>query len=381
MNQPLKIAICAGEVSGDLLGGHLINALKQQYPDCEIFGIGGKQMIAAGCESFFNQERLAVRGLVEVLKRLPEILSIRKNLINILLDKKPDIFIGIDSPDFNFSIEKKLKKAGIQTVPYVSPSVWAWRGGRVKKIVKIADMVLCLFPMEPELYQKAGGNAVFVGHPLAQTIDLTPNTQNAKQFFRLPENNPIFTLLPGSRMSELEYLAEIFIQTAGEIVNKIPNAQFLLPAATEKGFQYLQNLLNQEKYRHLPIHLINGQAQIAIIAADCVLAASGTVTLEVALCKKPMVIAYKISPITFAIVKRIFQLPYIGLPNILLKKFAVPELLQQDANPIKLADELCKQYQQNQQSLIDDFSLLYKELKQNTNQIAANAVLSLINKE
>ncbi|MBR1818773.1 MAG: lipid-A-disaccharide synthase, partial [Neisseriaceae bacterium] len=261
MNQPLKIAICAGEVSGDLLGGHLINALKQQYPDCEIFGIGGKQMIAAGCESFFNQERLAVRGLVEVLKRLPEILSIRKNLINILLDKKPDIFIGIDSPDFNFSIEKKLKKAGIKTVHYVSPSVWAWRGGRVKKIVKIADMVLCLFPMEPELYQKAGGNAVFVGHPLAQTIDLTPNTQNAKQFFRLPENNPIFTLLPGSRMSELEYLAEIFIQTAGEIVNKIPNAQFLLPAATEKGFQYLQNLLNQEKYRHLPIHLINGQAQ------------------------------------------------------------------------------------------------------------------------
>lgn len=380
MNKPLKIAICAGEVSGDLLGGHLIDALKQKYPDCEIFGIGGKQMIAAGCESFFNQERLAVRGLVEVLKRLPEILSIRKNFIKILLQKQPDIFIGIDSPDFNFSIEKKLKKAGIKTVHYVSPSVWAWRGGRVKKIVKIADMVLCLFPMEPELYQKAGGNAVFVGHPLAQTIDLTPNTQNAKQFFRLPENTPTFTLLPGSRMSELEYLAETFIQTASEIINKNQDAQFLLPAATENGFQYLKNLLNQEKYCHLPIQLLQGQAQKAIIAADCVLAASGTVTLEVALCKKPMVIAYKISPITFAIVKRIFQLPYIGLPNILLKKFAVPELLQQDANPTRLAETLWQQYTQNNQALIEDFSLLHNKLKQDTGKIAANAVLALIEK-
>lgn len=381
MNKPLKIAICAGEVSGDLLGGHLISAIKQQCPDCEIFGIGGKQMIAAGCESFFNQEKLAVRGFVEIIKRLPEILSIRKNFIKILLQKQPDIFIGIDSPDFNFSIEKKLKKVGIKTVHYVSPSVWAWRGGRVKKIVKIADMVLCLFPMEPELYQKAGGKAVFVGHPLAQTIDLTSNTQNAKQFFRLPENIPIFALLPGSRMSELEYLAETFIQTAGEIINKNQDAQFLLPAATENGFQYLKNLLNQEKYRHLPIHLINGQAQIAIQAADCVLAASGTVTLEVALCKKPMVIAYKISPITFAIVKRIFQLPYIGLPNILLKKFAVPELLQQDANPKKLAETLWQQYTQNNQALIEDFSLLHNELKQDTDKIAANTVLSLVREQ
>ncbi|MBR7002526.1 MAG: lipid-A-disaccharide synthase [Neisseriaceae bacterium] len=381
MNKPLKIAICAGEVSGDLLGGHLITALKQQHPNCEIFGIGGKQMIAAGCESFFNQERLAVRGLVEVLKRLPEILSIRKNFIKILLQKQPDIFIGIDSPDFNFSIEKKLKKAGIKTVHYVSPSVWAWRGRRVKKIVKIADMVLCLFPMEPELYQKAGGKAVFVGHPLAETIAMQPDSQKAKQFFRLPENTPIFTLLPGSRMSELEYLGETFIQTASEIINKNKDAQFLLPAATENGFQYLKNLLNQEKYRDLPIHLISGQAQIAIQAADCVLAASGTVTLEVALCKKPMVIAYKISPITFTIVKRIFQLPYIGLPNILLKKFAVPELLQQDANPTKLANALCLQYTQNNQALIEDFSLLHKELKQDTNQIAANAVLDLLEDE
>lgn len=378
-SRPLRIGVVAGEASGDLLGAHLLSELKAQHPDCEIIGIGGPKMIAAGCRSLYSQEKLAVRGFVEVIKKLPEILAIRRGLVQALLREKPDVFIGIDAPDFNFGVEKRLKKAGIPTVHYVSPSVWAWRGGRVKKIVRIADVVLCLFPMEPPLYHEAGGRAEFVGHPLAQTLPLTPDKAAAREMLKIPSDTPVFTLMPGSRVSEIEYMAERFIQAAECVWQQYPDAVFLLPTATAATYGRLQGLLQHEAYRKMPIRLMSGHAQSAIIAADVVLVSSGTATLEVALCKRPMVIAYCISPVTFTLVKSRFKLPFIGLPNILLNRFAVPELLQEEANATQLAAALLDWYEHPDKTaqLQQDFLQLHQSLQRDTAKLAAAAVLSV----
>lgn len=375
--RPLTVGMIAGEASGDALGAHLIDALRAAVPDCRILGIGGSKMIQSGCESLFLQEKLAVRGFVEVARKLPEILAVRRGIVRALLQEKPDVFIGIDAPDFNFGVEKRLKKQGIPTIHYVSPSVWAWRGGRVKKIVRIADRVLCLFPMEPELYRAAGGRADFVGHPLAQTLPEMPDRSAARALLGLAENRPVFTVMPGSRHSEIDYLGEIFLQTAVLLAARYPQAHFLLPAATDSLFARLQTML-AEKYAALPLTLLRGQSHGAIVAADAVLAASGTTTLEVALCKRPMVIAYKISPLTFRIVKSLFKLPYVGLPNILLEHFAVPELLQEDAAPENLAAALGDWYENPAKTaaLQEKFTRLHHMLKQDTAALAAQAVLA-----
>ncbi|MDO5687428.1 MAG: lipid-A-disaccharide synthase [Neisseria sp.] len=381
-NRPLRIGVVAGEASGDLLGAHLLEAIRATHPNCEIIGIGGPQMIRAGCNSLYPQEKLAVRGFVEVFKRLPEILSIRRGLLRQLLEKKLDVFIGIDAPDFNFGVEKRLKKAGIPTVHYVSPSVWAWRSGRVKKIVKIADTVLCLFPMEPELYRAAGGQAEFVGHPLAQTLPLEADKTAARETLKIKAETPVFTLMPGSRVSEIDYMAEPFLQAAEHIHREYPDALFLLPAATAATRDRLQTLLRPEAYRKLPLRLMSGHAQTAIIAADAVLVASGTATLEVALCKRPMVIAYRVSPVTFSLVKSRFKLPFVGLPNILLNRFAVPELLQDEANPTQLAAALLDWYRQPEKvaAVQQEFLQLHQTLRKDTAQLAADAVLALAKK-
>ena len=371
------IALCAGEASGDLLGAHLMEAIRARCPNARFTGIGGPRMTALGFESLYEQEKLAVRGFAEVFKRLPEILSIRKGLIEKMRAARPDVFVGIDAPDFNLHVEEKLKQTGIPTVHYVSPSVWAWRRGRVNKIVHQANRVLCLFPMEPQLYRDAGGRAEFVGHPMAQTMPLEADRAAARQRMKLDGDTPVFALLPGSRVSEIDYMAPIFFQTAKLILQRYPDARFLLPVATHATRNRLTALLAEERFKHLPIQLMTAHADLACTAADAVLVTSGTATLEVALCKRPMVISYKISPLTYAYVKRKIKVPHVGLPNILLGREAVPELLQSRAKPQLLADALIKWYESPEEcaALQRDFHELHHMLRRDTAELAAQNVL------
>lgn len=373
----LTIALCAGEASGDLLGAHLMNAIRARYPQVQFVGIGGPRMLAAGIQSLYDQEKLAVRGFVEVVKKLPEILAIRRGLIRSLKQIRPQVFVGIDAPDFNLGVAKSLKQAGIATVHYVSPSVWAWRRKRVKKIVKQVDEVLCLFPMEPELYRQAGGRARFVGHPLAQTLPLVIDRKTKRQQLKLSEQAPVFVLMPGSRVSEIDFMAPIFLQAAEIIHQRYPQAQFLLPLATTATRQRMQNILAQPVWQKLPIRLMSAHAEMACQAADVALVTSGTATLEVALCQCPMVISYKISLLTYAYVKHKIKVPYVGLPNILLDRSVVPELLQSNATPQKLAEAVIHWYESPQevQDLQADFSALHQQLRLNTDELSAQAVL------
>lgn len=377
MKTNLTIAICVGEASGDLLGAHLIRALKRRCPEAKLIGIGGERMKAEGFESLYDQEKLAVRGFVEVVKRLPEILKIRKGIVNDLIRIKPDVFVGIDAPDFNLGVAERLKAAGIPTVHYVSPSVWAWRRERVNKIVHQVNKVLCLFPMEPQLYLEAGGQAEFVGHPMAQTLPLEADQQAARARLGLPSEIPVFALMPGSRVSEIDYMAPIFFQTALLLLKKYPQAQFVLPVATAATRRRLTEMLAQTEFAHLPLTLVDKQSDVVCTAADVVLVTSGTATLEVALCKRPMVISYKISPLTYAYVKRKVKVPHVGLPNILLNKAVVPELLQHDATPEKLAEAVLRWYEDPAATaqVKQDFRQLHMLLQKDTAALAATAVL------
>ncbi len=378
MNHSPLIAISVGEASGDLLGAHLIRAIKQRCPDAKFIGIGGERMKAEGFESLYDQEKLAVRGFVEVVKRLPEILKIRKGLVNDLIRIKPDVFVGIDAPDFNLGVAEKLKKAGIPTVHYVSPSVWAWRRERVNKIVHQVNRVLCLFPMEPQLYLDAGGNAEFVGHPMAQTMPLDDDRAAARAKLGVADEAVVFALLPGSRVGEIDYMAPLFFQTALLLLKRYPQAQFLLPAATAATRRRIGEILAQPEFSAIPVTINDKQSDTVCTAADAVLVTSGTATLEVALCKRPMVISYKISPLTYCYVKRKVKVPYVGLPNILLDKAAVPELLQHDAEPEKLAAAVAYWYDHPEAAaaLKQDFRELHLLLKKDTDALAAEAVLS-----
>lgn len=378
----LTIALCAGEASGDLLGAHLMAAIRKQHPQVQFIGIGGPRMLAGGMNSLYPQEKLAVRGFTEVVKRLPEIMAIRSGLVRALSKIRPDVFVGIDAPDFNLGVAAKLKAIGIPTVHYVSPSVWAWRRERVKKIVKQVDEVLCLFPMEAELYQQAGGHAQFVGHPLAQMLPLTVDKAAKREQLRLSNTGPVFTLMPGSRVSELDFMAPLFLQAAEIIYQRYPDAQFLLPLATVATRKRMLQLLAQPQWHRLPVRLLFAHADLACQASDVVLVASGTATLEVALCQRPMVISYKISPLTYAYVKRKIKVPHIGLPNILLNKSAVPELLQHEATPMKLAEAVINWYESPAKviELQQDFTALHQQLRCNTDELAAQAVLRHVRK-
>jgi len=375
----LKVAMVAGEASGDLLGAHLMDALKAAHPDVEFAGIGGPRMLARGFTSQVPQERLAVRGYVEVLSRLPELLRIRRTLRDTLLAEKPDVFIGIDAPDFNLALEKWLKQAGLRTVHYVSPSVWAWRPERVVKIGDSADQVLCLFPMEKPLYDAAGVPATFVGHPLASEIPLQPDRAAMREQLSLPRQAPVFALMPGSRKSELEFMGGLYIEVARQLLARYPDAQFLVPLATRPTLDQFDQLLTRHKAWDLPIRKLFGHAQMAMIAADVVLVTSGTATLEVALTKRPMVISYKLSWLTYQLVKRKLKLPYVGLPNILAKRFVVPELLQKDATVEKLTAAVAELYdnQASRQDIIDTFTELHLSLKADSAKLAAEAILKV----
>ena len=333
----MKIGIVAGEASGDLLGSLLIKALKVEYPQLEFVGIAGPKMQSAGATSWYSMEKLAVRGYVEVLKSFREILGIRRGLRDRLLKERPAVFIGIDAPDFNLGLEKTLKRAGIPTIHYVSPSIWAWRGERIKKIKESVTHMLTVFPFEPAIYEKAGIPATFVGHPSADVIPQIPQRDNARAQLRIKPGELIISLLPGSRQTELDYHAELFIETAKALLKEFPAARFLVPLATRETREQFDQARWKLQAQDLPVQILFGHANLALAAADVALVASGTATLEAALLRCPHVVAYRMSPTTYRLMKRKAYLPYVGLPNILAGEWLVPELLQDDATPENLA--------------------------------------------
>ncbi|NVK36865.1 MAG: lipid-A-disaccharide synthase [Gammaproteobacteria bacterium] len=375
----LCFAMVAGEASGDILGAGLVKALKQQYPGARFVGIGGPKMIAEGFESLYPMERLSVMGLFEVLGRLGELLKIRKQLFNTLVDLKPDVFIGIDAPDFNLNLERKLKQKGIKAVHYVSPSVWAWREKRVFKIKESVDLVLCLFPFEVDFYKRHGVPAVCVGHTLADAIPLEPDTQHARSVLNINADKKVVALLPGSREGEVSRLGELFLQTAELIKQQLPNVEFVLPAANDERFQQLTNMLAD--HESLAVNLLHGQSREAMECADTVLMASGTAALEGMLFKKPLVVSYKLSAMTAYIVRKMLKQPFVSLPNLLAGKELVPEILQEAATPENLANAVLNFLQNEKASahLQAEFLALHQDLKRDADQAAASAVLNLVN--
>ncbi len=374
------IGIVAGEASGDLLGSHLVCALKKYRPDLEFVGIAGPMMQAEGVKSLFPMERLSVSGYFEVLRHLPGLLKIRKGLLRYFLKNPPDIFIGIDAPDFNFGLERNLKRKGIPTVHYVSPSIWAWRKGRMGKIKRAVSHVLALFPFEPALYENAGVPVTYVGHPLADELPLKPNKKTARELLKIEKNKLVITMLPGSRQSEVRQHADLFVKTAQIISQDNVNTQFLVPLITRETRQIFESALYKNAPENLDLDILFGHAHDAMEAADVVLVASGTATLEAALLKRPMVITYRMPTLSWWIVKRMTYLPYVGLPNILAGKFVVPELLQKAATPQKLADavSLLLVDRNQTQEIKEEFTNIHQTLKQNSAKKAAEVVLSYL---
>jgi lipid-A-disaccharide synthase len=371
-----RIGVVAGEASGDLLGAHLIEALTQRYGELEITGIAGPRMQAAGASSLFPMEKLALRGYAEVLKSLPELLSIRRKLKAHFLENPPDLFVGIDAPDFNLGLERALKSCGIPTVHFVSPSVWAWRSRRIRKIRRAVSLMLLILPFEEAIYRKANIPAAFVGHPLADALPLAPDQAGAREQLQLPKAQAIFALLPGSRKSEVDFHAELFIRTAQLIHAALPEAQFLVPLITRETKSLFETALVKCDAHGLPLRILFGHAVASMTAADVVLAASGTATLEAALLKRPMVITYKLNPLTAFIVRRRLRLTHVGLPNILAGKELVPELLQENATPEKLAQTLLGLYQDagRRAAIAEAFIDIHHSLKRNCAQRAAEAL-------
>lgn len=372
----MKIALVAGEVSGDILGAGLMRSLRQINPDVQFIGVGGPLMIAEGMQSFFPMERLAVMGLVEVLGRLPELILKRHNLKKWLIQEKPDIFIGIDAPDFNLSLELKLKKAGIRTVHYVSPSVWAWRQRRVIKIRQACDLILVLFPFEVEFYKNNGVPVFFVGHPLADQIPIDiKEKSSARASLALKQTEgPFVALMPGSRRGEVEKLAPLFLDTAELVLKKYKTAQFLIPSANLERHEQLNSLLSERK---LPLHLVSGRSHDVLAASDAVLIASGTATLEALLFKVPMVVAYKMAAITYSVLRRLVKSRYISLPNLLIGKAAVPELLQEKATPENLFSML-DPLLFDATNQVSHFSSIHTLLKRDASNSAAKAIIELL---
>lgn len=391
----MKIGIVVGEESGDMLGAGLIRALKQHLPHLKTVGIGGERMIAQGFQSLFPQERLAVMGFVEPLKRLPELLNIRRSLLHYFLRSRVDIFIGIDSPDFNLTLEKNLKKAGIKTVHYVSPSVWAWRQGRVKKIAMAVDLVLTLFPFEAQFYHQHEVPVRFVGHPMADRFPIAPDpvAPQSPLFARgeVQTGRPIIALLPGSRHGEVKLLGPIFWQLASQLLAVKPGIQFVVAAANAARKQQIEQQLMAVRQRldisvggsalssMPPITVIEGHSHAIMAAADVVVMASGTTTLEAMLLKKPMVVTYKMAPVSAWIIARLLKSQYVALPNLLANRPLVPELLQDRATPDNIAAEVLNflDHPEKVAHLSDYFYNIHRQLRCHADQRAAQAVLSL----
>ncbi len=373
----VRIAMVAGEASGDLLAAHLIRALKQHLPDVAFYGIGGPKMAAEGFDVVWPCERLAVHGYVDALKRYRELSGIRRELGRRILRDRPHAFIGVDAPDFNLGLEARLKAAGLPTIHFVSPSIWAWRGGRIKRIARSVSHMLCLFPFEPELYEARGIPVTYVGHPLADVLPLEPDRAGTRETLGLPQDQLIFAMLPGSRQSEARNLGPLFIETIQVLAQRHPDAQFLVPLATRETLEIFQQAVEAAGGRELPVRLMRGHAWEAMTAADVVLVASGTATLEAALLKRPMVITYRIGQWQYRLMKRMAYLPWVGLPNILCNDSVVPEILQDAATPVALADALDRWVASPDACahLATLFAEMHVHLRQDTASRAAEAIL------
>ena len=383
LNHSPTIAIIAGEVSGDILGAGLIHALKACYPHAKFIGIGGERMIAEGFETLFDMEELSVMGLVEVLKHLPRLLKIRRTIIEQLSALKPDVFIGIDAPDFNLDVELKLKQRGIKTIHYVSPSVWAWRQKRVYKIAAATNLVLAFLPFEKAFYDRFNVPCRFIGHTMADAIPLKPNRDEACQLLNLDPTQRYVAMLVGSRGSEVEFLSEPFLQTAQLLHQRYPDVKFLVPLINQKLRQQFEQI-KQCVAPELDMILLDGNARAAMITAEATLLASGTAALEAMLCKSPMVVGYRMKPFTYFLAKRLVKTKYVSLPNLLADEMLVPELIQEDCNPTKLAEKLSlylsedKSAVQNRHVLLQRFAELHQRIQCNADQQAAQAVIDLL---
>ena len=378
--RPLRIALVAGEASGDLLGAGLVRELKKRFPDAQFAGIGGPRMLAEGFQAWHESAELAVMGLAEVLRHLPRLLRLRAGLRRRLLDWRPDVFIGIDAPDFNLGLERKLKQAGIRTVHYVSPSVWAWREGRAAKIGRSADRVLCLFPMEPPIYQRHGIDARFVGHPLAEAFDAVPDRRAARERLGLAQDIPVLAVLPGSRQGEIQRLWPTFIDAARLVTLQMPGLAVAVPAADPACRAAIEAGLAKSQLANVALY--DGQAHDVMVAADVVLLASGTAALEAMLAKRPMVVGYRISALTYRLVMALgmMRVSTYSLPNVLANEPIVPELMQHDCTPENLAESVMLWFRDEdaRATLLPRYEHIHAKLRGNADAAAADAVAELL---
>jgi lipid-A-disaccharide synthase len=374
----LQLAMVAGEASGDLLAGMLLAGMKMRWPALQAAGIGGPRMAAQGFTAWWPHERLAVRGYVEVLRHYRGIAAIRDALATRLLAERPAAFIGVDAPDFNLGLERRLKSAGIKTIHFICPSIWAWRGGRARKMAASCDHVLCLFPFEPELLRSHGVAASYVGHPLADAIPLVPPRAQARAALGLAEGDGVVALLPGSRRSEIQAIAPAFLQAAVLLHRQRPGLRFVLPVAP--GLRPLLEPLLAAHAPGLPLQVLEGRSHEALAACDVTLIASGTATLEAALFKRAMVIGYRMNPLTWAIMKRLRYQPWVGLPNILCRDFVVPELIQEDCRPVALAASVAAWLDDaaGRDALARRFDELHHLLRRDTARCATDAIAQVL---
>jgi len=372
-------AMIAGEASGDILGAGLIRSLRRRYPGARFVGIGGDEMIAEGFHSLVPMERLSVMGLVEVLGRIRELFSIRARLLDYLLGNRPDVVIGIDSPDFTLAIERRCREAGIRAVHYVSPSVWAWRQKRIFKIARSVDLMLTLFPFEARFYQEHGVPVAFVGHPLADRVPLEPDTQAARTSLGLPADQPVLAVLPGSRGGEVARLGTLFLEAARWLEARRPDLQLVVPCVNRDREIQIRALVENLEVT-LPVTLVRGRSREVMAASDVVLLASGTATLEAMLLKKPMVVGYRLSNFSYRVLSRLVKVPWVALPNLLAEKPLVPELLQDDATPEALGMAVLERLEnaQERRSLRAAFLELHHSLRQNADERAATAIAELL---
>jgi lipid-A-disaccharide synthase len=380
MDGSLTIGVVAGEASGDLLGAHLIRALREHLPQATFAGIGGPRMQSAGLRVLFPMEKLAVRGYVEVLRHYLEIAGIRRRLAKHFLDEPPALFVGVDAPDFNLALELKLRSAGITTAHFVSPAIWAWRRSRIEKIKRAVSHMLSVFPFEEAIYQRAGIPVSFVGHPLAEMLSPVPARSAAREQLRLPAAARIIALLPGSRVSEVEYMADLFIRTAARIAVSLPDAHFLVPLVNRSTRELFEAARYRRPADSLNLTVLFGHAHEAMVAADVVLAASGTATLEAALLERPVVVAYRMPGLSWRLMKNRGYQPYVGLPNILAGEFIVPEFLQDEATPENLAQAILNLlFDATVRARLEQrFAKIAGTLRQNSAERIAAALMPLI---
>ncbi|GHA25755.1 lipid-A-disaccharide synthase [Oceanisphaera arctica] len=377
--RPLRIGIVAGEVSGDTLGAGLIRELRARHPDAVFEGIAGPQMVAEGCTALFEMEELAVMGLVEVLGRLPRILTIRKQIIRHFIDNPPDVFVGIDAPDFNIGVELKLRKTGIATLHYVSPSVWAWRQNRIHKIKAATDMVLAFLPFEKAFYDRFDAPCRFIGHTLADQMPLVPDTLGARERLGLKPDGRYLALLPGSRHAEVTLLSPVYLEACKQLKVRHPELEFVVPLVSAKRREEFL-AIKQQVAPNLDVILIEGRGREVMTAADAILLASGTATLEAMLAKKPMVVGYKFKPVSYWLANKLVNTAYASLPNLLADKMLVSELIQHDCTPGHIVDEVGKLLDHDTSELMAQFTQLHKQIRCNADEQAALAVLELANR-